>query len=142
MVNDGGGASEEALQEERMLYVWDREEEGGTLTAWLRVCSLFLASVLLSATTDTPSESAKGGVGCFAQLFLSIQRGPLRTAKPPEEPIERSNAHTQHTFIWRAGKEQQVMDGLGSIQVYKPQPLRCAENMRYTISRLRATVVL
>lgn len=65
MVNDGGGARKEALQEERMLYVWDREEEGapwrrGSVSA---VCFKHKCFAL-SGTTDTPSEAVQD-VGVF-----------------------------------------------------------------------------
>lgn len=55
MVNDGGEAKEEALQEERMLYVWDQEDEGAPLAACLCVCSLLQAqvSVVLSYGRQT-----------------------------------------------------------------------------------------
>lgn len=71
MVNDGGGARKEALQEERMLYVWDREEEGapwrrGSVSA---VCFKHKCFAL-SGTTDTPSEAVQDVGGCLCGCFF------------------------------------------------------------------------
>lgn len=135
MVNDGGGARKEALQEERMLYVWDREEEGapwrrGSVSA---VCFKHKCFAL-SGTTDTPSEAVQDVVGCLCRVFfffLHIQRGRLRMETHYRRlwcPLkEHTHTHTHAagvTFILTGWKEQQVGDGLRSIQVLRAAILK------------------
>lgn len=76
MVNDGGGARKEALQEERMLYVWDREEEGapwrrGSVSA---VCFKHKCFALSRQTRPVRLCKMLGGASAFCFFFAHPAR--------------------------------------------------------------------
>lgn len=120
MVNDGGGARKEALQEERMLYVWDREKEGapwrrGSVSA---VCFKHKCFAL-SGTTDTPSEAVQDFAGCLCVLCFFAHPAGLSSDGDPLEEIAvcAKRAHTRsrsHVYLKRmegaAGQRRTQVD--------------------------------